>query len=207
MGEALARDPRIVEAEAERRLAAPGDVRHERIVAVCNHPGALRQRPHALAPALGDQLELAVAVQLVAEEVPEQHRLRPDPPRDVGKRSLVHLEEAQLGVRVRQERRRDAGDEVRAGPVVGQPEPFSEDLRDHSGGRRLPVRGRDEGRSEGQPAGEIPQRAGVDRRQDLAGQGRAAAPSRKLRKTPGGARDSDLQPQAHALQSIRHSNE
>ena len=206
MGESFASDARVVEPEAEGGLPSPRDVRHERVVAVRHDPRVVRERPDALAPALGDQLELAVAVELVAEEVAEQNRLRPDAPRDVGKRALVHLEEAQLGFGMRQERRGDARHEVRARAVVREPDPRAEDLRDHSGRRRLPVRGRDERGSERKPACEVSQRSGIDRGQDLAGQGRAAAPSRKLRKTPGGARDSDLQPQAHAPQSIRPSN-
>ena len=104
MGEAFACDARIVEAEAEGGLPSPRDVRDERVVAVRHDPGVVGERLDALAPALGDQLELAVAVQLVAEEVAEQHRLRPDAPRDVRKRALVHLEEAQLGFGMRQER-------------------------------------------------------------------------------------------------------
>ena len=41
--------------------------------------------PTAVAPALGDLLQLAVAVELVAKQVAEAHRPRPDAPRDVGK--------------------------------------------------------------------------------------------------------------------------
>ena len=49
------------------------------------------------APAGGDELELAVAVELVAEEVAEEERPRPDAARDLRQRRLVDLEEPELG--------------------------------------------------------------------------------------------------------------
>jgi hypothetical protein len=57
--------------------------------------------PHGLAPALGDLLELAVAVELVAEEVAEADRARPDPRGDVREARLVDLEQPELGAAAR----------------------------------------------------------------------------------------------------------
>ena len=57
---------------------------------------------------LGDVLELAVAVELVAEEVAEQERARPDPSSDLRQRALVDLEQAELRVAGGEQRRGDA---------------------------------------------------------------------------------------------------
>ena len=57
-----------------------------------------RERPDGLPPPLCEELELAVAVELVAKEVAEAERARPDPPRDLRERGLVDLEEPELRV-------------------------------------------------------------------------------------------------------------
>ena len=67
------------------------------VVAVDDKAG-LRQRGDGVAPAGGDGLELAVAVELVAKEIAKEHCARPDAPGDLGKRGLVDLEEAELRV-------------------------------------------------------------------------------------------------------------
>ena len=59
-----------------------------RVVAVQDEHGLGRELVDGHAPALGDQLELAVAVELVAEEVPEAHGTRADAPE--------HLREGRL---------------------------------------------------------------------------------------------------------------
>ena len=59
-------------------------------------------------------------------------------------RSLVDLEQAEVGASRRHERRRDAGEQVGAGAVPGEPVLGAENLGGHRHRRRLPVRRRDE---------------------------------------------------------------
>src|SRR2546426_849760 len=93
-------------------------------------PGRERGRAPACgcAPALGDQLELAVAVELVAKQIPEADAPRPDPSSHLSQRSLVALEQPELRIASGEQRRRDARYEVGAGPVVREPHPRPKDL-------------------------------------------------------------------------------
>jgi hypothetical protein len=67
----------VVEPEYERVAPLGGQVADLRIIAVDGQRGLRRKCAHCLAPTLGDQLELAVPVELVAKEVPERDRMRP----------------------------------------------------------------------------------------------------------------------------------
>ena len=80
-------------------LGAAGEVADERVVAVHDEQRRRASACDGRAPALGDELELAVAVELVAEEVAEAKQRRGcSAPRDLGQRGLVDLEQAELGV-------------------------------------------------------------------------------------------------------------
>ena len=97
IGGVLQRRPR------DRRVVDPvHDARAERadlrIVAVQHEHRRLGQRRDRSAPPFGDELELAVAVELVAEEVPEADDPWPHPPQHLRQRPLVDLEQAELGV-------------------------------------------------------------------------------------------------------------
>jgi hypothetical protein len=120
-------------------------------------------------------LQLAVAVELVPEEIPQADRTRPHSLRDLRQGGLVYLEQAKLSVLCRQKARRDAGAQVRAGGVVREPDARREDPRGHRGGRRLAVCGRDEHRPERKPPRQPVEDLGVERREHLAGHGRPAA--------------------------------
>ena len=165
---------------------------------------ALGQLPHRRAPALGDLLELAVAVELVAEEVAEADRARAAAG---ARRPATRPRRPRTG----RARRRAASSRVEATPETRlAPELLCasrsrgrEDLRDHRGGRRLAVRRRDDRRPQRQPAGESRDRTRIDRRQQLPGQCRAAAPARQAREAAGRARDGELQGEAHRGQSSR----
>ena len=74
------REPRVVEAEHGAPAVDAGEVADLRVVAV-HDERRVRQRRDRLAPALRDDLELAVAVELVAEEIAEQERARAEAPR------------------------------------------------------------------------------------------------------------------------------
>ena len=67
-------------------------------------------------------LELAVAVELVAEEIAEADRPRLNAPDHLRQRRLVHLEQRELGSAGREQGGGHAGDEVRAGAVVREAE-------------------------------------------------------------------------------------
>ena len=151
------------------------------------------QLANGRAPALGDALELSVAVELVAEEVREADDARAHAPCHVGKCALVDLEQPQLGVPGGQECRGDAGNEVRARAVVREPHARREDLRDERGRCRLAVRGRHDRAAERQARGQRRHGSGIDRRQHLARNRRPAAASGEPRQAPSHAGERDLE--------------
>ena len=116
-----ARTPRVVDA----RTGAPSRARRRarRRAGRRHSPRASRrvQAGNGVAPALGDVLELAVAVELVAEEVAEAHDARARAPHHLGQHELVDLEQSELRVVLGQEGRGDAGGEVRPRVVPGEP--------------------------------------------------------------------------------------
>src|SRR5207244_11450725 len=77
---------RIVEPEGDTAgmgLAHRGELR---VVGVVDEARIVRQAVQGFPPALGDELELAVAVELVAEEVAEADRPRPQAPHELRER-------------------------------------------------------------------------------------------------------------------------
>ena len=101
-------------------------------------------------PARGHVLELAVAVELVAEQVAEADGARAHAPRDLRQRRLVDLEQAELGPVGREQGGGDARDEVRARVVVrqlaragrGSPRPSTQSSSCRSSRRRARCRAR-----------------------------------------------------------------
>ena len=171
------RVPRIVEPEDERSGPLAREIADLRVVAVDDEhapPAPERARPSA--PALRDVLELSVAVELVAEQVPEADRPGPDTARDLRQRGLVHLEEPQLRVPGGQEGGGDPGDEIRARSVVSEaqprargsprPSPRSSSSRSSPRSSAEPMR-----KSRGKPV----ERVRVERGQHLARHGRSSA--------------------------------
>src|SRR5215216_6870407 len=114
------RPSRVVQAEDDAAGTVAPEVPHLGVVAVDDERRALIELRHGPPPALGDELELAVAVELVAEEVAQAKRTRADPTGDVGKRGLVDLEEAELSFVCGEQRGSDSRDQVRSGAVVGE---------------------------------------------------------------------------------------
>src|SRR4029078_4849444 len=101
-----------VDPEPERLGAPARDVGEKRVVGVHDRPGGGIQRGEGGAPAFGDVLELAVAVELVAEKVSETDGLRSDAAGDVRKRALVDLEEPEGGTVRHAQCRGDGGEEL-----------------------------------------------------------------------------------------------
>ena len=149
VGEARESDARVVDPVRERSVV-PGQPRHERVVGVSDEPPRAGGRDPP--PAGRDGLELAVAVELIAEQVPEAEHPRCQRRRHRLERGLVDLEDAQIGAAAREQCRRDAGGEVRAGGVPAQPPLGLEHRRQHLRGRGLAVRRRDHNGSAGDPA-------------------------------------------------------
>src|SRR4051794_40041138 len=119
---------RIVEAEDERARMLAREIADLRIVAVDDELRVRVEPPHDAPPTLRDVLELPVTVELIAEQVPEADRARPDAPRDLRQRRLVYLEQPQLRVLRREKRRRDPRAEVRPRSVVSNPDPRRQDV-------------------------------------------------------------------------------
>ena len=195
---------RVVEAERDAARAVACEVADLRVVGVDDEHGVVGQRRDRGAPALGDLLQLAVAVELVAEEVARGTTARGRTRRATsGKRGLVHLEEAELRVARREERRGDSRDEVRARAVVREPDARARGstrrTRPSSSSRSSPRRSP----CPREAARRAPiERAGVDRGQDLARQRRAAAASGEARQPARRAGERDFQGQAHSAASL-----
>ena len=156
-------------------------------------------------PALRDVLELAVAVELVAEQVSQFDDAGPGTAKDLRQRKLVDLEEPELRVARGEQRGRDARSEVRARVVPCQAPCGGEDRRGHGRRRRLPVRRGDERDAEREPPGERVERAGVELPHELAGQRRPAAAAGGAREPPHepGSGRFEREPGAHPAERTR----
>ena len=115
----------VLDAEVDDPLArlaglVAAEVGDRRIVGVEDEARAPGPRRDRLGPILGQRLHLAVAVELVAEEVAEHHQRRVELGRDLGEPGLVDLEQALVPALLEQ-RRGDAPGHVRSGPVVDRP--------------------------------------------------------------------------------------
>ena len=130
------------------RAAEVGD---QRVVGVEDERAAAAAGAHHGRPAVGDGLQLAVAVELVAEQVAEQQRARGELLDDRPEPELVHLEQpdvaghgAPAAARGHRERGGHAAGHVRPRAVVDEAGARAvEHGRDHGGRRRLAVGGAD----------------------------------------------------------------
>ena len=167
------------------------------------------QSTDSRAPALCDDLKLSVAVELVAEEVEEADGARAEPAGHLGQGGLVHLEEPQLRAVSLEQRRGDAGDEIRPGAIVRQAHVAAEDFGHHRGRRRLAVRRRDQHRAAREAPGEAIDRVGIELPQELAGDGRPSACAGKTRQPSDGACSEDLglQREPHGPASVSRVRE
>ena len=183
---------RVVEAVDDRSRARARELAELRIVAVHDERRNGVELLDGASPALGHELELPVAVELVAEQVAEEDRARAHATRDLRQCSLVDLEQAELGTVSVEQGRRDTRDEICSRAVPGQSGSAGEDPRQHCARRRLAVRRRHECSPLRQSGGKASQRGGIEPPEQLAGQRRAAASSGKARKTSDRACGGDL---------------
>ena len=150
-------------------------------------------------PAVGDRLELAVAVELVAEQVGQQQRARAQLADDLAEPELVDLEEPGVAVA------RAASSSVAATPpamfaparlCTSRAPRALEDRGGHRGGRRLAVRGRDDRAAALQARREAADRVRLEAHEQLA---RAAlVPPRPARR--------DSAPAARAAATLASSD-
>jgi hypothetical protein len=147
--------PRLVHAEADAvGPQAVGDRDERRVVAVYDDGRALVELRQHRAPGAGDGVELTVAIELVAEEVVQQHDARARAADELRQGRLVGLDDADLAARRAGQRRAgdegadDAADEVRPRAVMNdRMARFLEDVRNHAGGRCLAVGAGDDHRA------------------------------------------------------------
>ena len=185
----------VLDAEVER-VAVAAEVGDQRVVGVEHERGRLRQPGDDLGPAVGDDLELAVAVELVAEQVAEQHGARRELGRDRAEPELVDLEQPHVAP-VRGQRGGDAAGHVGAGAVVDEARAGApEDARHHRRRRGLAVGGGDHDAAARQPRRQPRDRARLGAHEHLAGQRGAAAPG-EPRGGAGGARGEQPGRQPH----------
>ena len=201
VGRVLERRPReagIVDPEAERAAPSVREIGDERIVGVDDEGRGGGEARDRGAPALGDVLELAVAVELVAKEVAERDDARLHAPHHLRQRELVDLEQAEVGVGSGEQGGGDARGEVGAGVVPGEPVAAAEDPRQHRARRRLAVRRRDDGDAGGQACRERVEGARIDLPEQLPGQRRATAAPDGAGEPPDEAGGRGLGVEAHS---------
>ena len=198
LGQGLRRvlDPEEGDALAPAQLRVAAEVGDQRIVGVEDEAAAAGEALDHRAPFGRQVLELAVAVELVAEQVPEHDQARVElggHPRQPG---LVDLEQA-LGAALLEQRRGHAPAHVRSGPVVDRVAAVgAHRRREHPGGGRLPVGGADDRRPVDQARAEARDRVRRQPQQQPAGQGGAAAAPAAAAERSGRPRDPELRPEA-----------
>src|SRR5262249_9932787 len=187
---------RVVDPEDGPRagIAFPSEISDLRIVAVDDEGRVGGQLLDGRSPTAGNELELAVSVELVAEEVAETDRTGPQPPSGLGQRGLVDLEQPELCVARGEQRRRNARDEVCSGAVVSKSELPSQNARGHCCRRRLPIRRRDERGAKTKPPAELIDGPRIKLPEQLARDGRAASGAGKARELTGSPGQQNLQP-------------
>jgi hypothetical protein len=206
-------DAVVLDTEVQRlRLAA--EVGDERVVGAEHQLRAGGAPLDDGGPAVRDRVELAVAVELVAEEVRQQQRARLQLLDDPAEPELVDLEQPEVAVELAPAAARGgreggghAARHVRPGAVVDEPDAGAlEDRRHHRGGRRLAVGGRDHNAAALEAPGEEADRTRLEPRQHLAGQrGPAAAPGPPGERADGLGRSQLGGEQAHGTRTLRAS--
>ena len=95
LGERLARvlDSEVRHSGPPAQLAIAAEVRDQRIVRVQGELAGSLERGHQLGPFVGETLELAVAIELIPEEVAENQEARPELRGHARQPGLVELEE------------------------------------------------------------------------------------------------------------------
>ena len=197
------RDGFVLDAEVADAAGAAPQVRDEGVVGVQHEPRLGFKRGDHRSPPVGDRLELAVAVELVAKQVAEHQRSRRQLADHPVQPELVELEQTKLAVDPvaaasgGQQRGCHASGHVRAGAVVDKRDPGSlKDRGGHRGGCGLAVGRGDHDRAARQPRRELADRTWLQPHQHHARQARAATAG-----PPGHASDRPGRCDFHAQQA------
>ena len=185
-------DPEVGDPRPAAEVTIAAEVRDQRIVGVQGELAGTLERGHELHPFVSESLQLAVAVELVAEEVAEDQQAGMQMRRDPGEPRLVELEEA-LVPGLLQESRRHAPVHVGPGAVVhGSAAGGPQDPRDHAGGRGLPVGRADHDRAAIEPGCETVDRVRGHAHEQATGQGGPSAAAAAAAQTPRGLGEAAL---------------
>ena len=176
-------DRRIIDPEREQGPPeAVPEVRHDRIVGIEHERRLLGEHRHRGADPAGQGVDLEVAVELVAEQVRDHQNLRRQTREDARDGGLIELEHADVTAeltapgRVGHQRGDDPAVQIRARAVVhGLPSRQAHDVRQHSRGRRLPVRAGDADHTMRERGGEPRDRIRIDRERHQARKRRGPA--------------------------------
>ena len=171
---------------------ARGEAGHQRVVTVEDRAGLRRQcLDRGLQPA-GHRVQLAKAVQLVAEDVGDQDHVRSYLRRHLPHRRLVDLEQKQLGVDPASQAGFPHGDrghpleQVGPGPVLGHADAGGlRESREHPAGRRLAVAAQDHRRARPARRGDLPQHERIYAPCDRTRKTRPAADVQQPGRGPG----------------------
>ena len=167
----------IVESEPNRTGTAVGKVRDDGVVRVHDERRLCREARHGRPPALGDELQLAVPIELVAKEIAESDDSRLRALERLRERSFVDFEQTELRAAAGDEGGCDPREQVRAGTVPRERTPLPEDLGGHGGRGGLPVGRRDDDDTVGKAGRECIDGTRIHLPEDLPRQRRAAAAS------------------------------
>ncbi len=185
-------DPEVGDARTPAQLAVTSEVRDQGVVGVEGELAGSLQLGHQDRPLVREPLQLAVAVELVAEEVAEHQQARMKAGRDAGEPGLVELEEA-LVAGLLEQGRGHAPVHVGARPVVDRPAPGRlQDPGDHARRGRLAVGRADDDRAAIEARGEALDRVRSHSHQHAPGQRRAAAAPAGTTEATDGPRDGAL---------------
>ncbi len=198
-------DPEVEDAVSPPTVAVSAQVGDQRIVGVEGEaaaPGTLGDGPR---PVVGQCLDLAVAVELVAEEVAEHDQRRVELCRDLRQPGLVDLEQA-LAAALLEQRRGDSPGHVRAGPVMDRAAAVGgEHGRQHSRRGGLAVGRADQGHVALETGAETGDRVGSEAQQQPPRQRRAAAAAAGPAGAAGGPGDEALGAEQRPARSGAHS--
>jgi hypothetical protein len=180
------------------RRATRAEIRDEWIVGVEDEPRAVGQRCGHRRPAFGDRLQLAVAIELVTEQVAEQDRTRRQLRADAIQPELVDLEEAELAFDAPTVGGAEQSGGHPAGHVGARAVMDESDARalQHRGGHgrsgRLAVGGRNHRATLRQACGQLTDCVGLEADEQLARQTRPAAAAGTPGHCPDPPGDNDL---------------